>query len=140
MLCSGGKTSCRFDVTSCKFKVSSKDINKRVKVQSGDGPLENYWRMLAQNVIMRPKNVFFRTNTPTVAAYDPLKKATYSSFLKRIVGSDAIHTQLLNFSRRKQFFSFLSSVCSFQKSEYFFKFLKTFSLQSFRSQQYLQAS
>ena len=42
MLCLCSKTYCYYDVTSNKLKFSSKDLNKRVLEQSGDGPLEKY--------------------------------------------------------------------------------------------------
>ena len=42
VLCLCSKTYCCYDVTSNKPKFSSKDLNKRILEQSGDGPLGRY--------------------------------------------------------------------------------------------------
>ena len=95
MLCLCSKTYCCFDVISIKFKFSNKGLNKRAREQCGDGPLEMYQRVLNKNVNVNSNNRGFRTNNPTVATSVQLKKGLSYFYPKRIVETDAIHTQPL---------------------------------------------
>ena len=62
MLCLRSKTFCCYDVTSNELKFSNKRLIRRVLEQSGDGPLENYRRVLNENVNVTSNNRGFRTN------------------------------------------------------------------------------
>ena len=99
MLCLCSKTYCCYDVTSNKLKISSKGLNKRVLEQSGDGPLENYQRVLNEKVNVTSNNRGFRTNNQSVATYEQVKKSLSYFYPKRIVETDGIHTQPLNLVR-----------------------------------------
>ena len=96
MLCLSSKTYCCHDVTSNKPKFSSKGLNKRVLEQSGDGPLENYRRVLNEEVNVISNNRGFRTNNHSVATNEQVEKGLSYFYPKRIVETDGIHTQPLN--------------------------------------------
>ena len=96
MLCLCSKTYCCYDVTSKKLKLSSKGLSKRVLEQSGDGPLENYRRVLNEKVNVTSNNRAFRTNNHSVATYEQVKKVLLYFYPKRIVETDGIQTQPLN--------------------------------------------
>ena len=74
MLCLCSKTYCCYDITSNKLKFSTKGINKRVLEQSGDGPLENYRRVLNETVNVTSNNRGFRTNNHSVSTYEQVKR------------------------------------------------------------------
>ena len=74
MLCLCSKIYCCYDVTSKKLKYSRKYLNKRVLEQSGDGPQENYRRVLNEKVNITSNNRGFRTNNHSVATYEQGKK------------------------------------------------------------------
>ena len=74
MLCLCSKTYCCYDITSNKPKFSSKCLNKRILEQGGDGPLENYSRVLNEKVNVTSNNRGFRTNNHSVATYEQVKK------------------------------------------------------------------
>ena len=93
MLCLRSKTYCCYDVTCNKLKISSKDLNKRVLEQSGDGPLEKYRRVLNEKANVTSDNRGFRTNDLSVATYEQVKKGLSYFYPKRIVESEVIHTQ-----------------------------------------------
>ena len=94
MLCLCSETHCCYDVTSDKLKFNSKGLNKRVLEQSGDGPLEKYWRVLNEKVKVTLNNRGFRTNNHhSVATYEQFKKGLSYFYPKRIVRTDGIHTQ-----------------------------------------------
>ena len=61
MLCLCSKTYCCYDNKSDKFKFSSKEINKRVLEDSGDGPMTKYRRVLDEAVNLTSTNREFRT-------------------------------------------------------------------------------
>ena len=76
------------------------NLNLAVKVstnaylkQSGDGPVEKYWRVLNQTVNVTSNKRGFRTNNHSVATYEQVKKGLSYFYPKRIVESDGIHTQ-----------------------------------------------
>ena len=71
-LCS--RTCCCHDATSDKLKFSSKDLNKRVLEQSGDGLLERYRRVLNEKINFISNKRGFRTNKHSVATYEHFKK------------------------------------------------------------------
>ena len=96
MLCLCSKTYCCYDVTSNKPKFSSKGLNKRVLEQSGDGPLEKYRRVSNEKVNVTSNNRGFRTHNHSVATYEQVKKGLSYFRSKRIVETDGIHTQPLN--------------------------------------------
>ena len=96
MLCLCSKTYCCYDVTSNKLKFSSKGLNKRVLEQSGDGPLEKYWRVLNEKVNVTSNNRGFRTNNHSVVTYEQPEKGLSYFYPKLIVEADGIHTQALN--------------------------------------------
>ena len=96
MLCLCGKTYCCYDVTSNKIKISSEGSNKRVLEQSGNGPLEKYRRVLNEKVNVISDNKGFRLNNLSFATYEQIKKDLSYFYPKRIVESDGIHTQTLN--------------------------------------------
>ena len=96
MLCLCSKIYCCFDVTSNKLKLSSKNLNKRVLEQSGNGPLEMNRRVLNQKVNVTSNNRGFRTNNQSVATYEQVKKGLSYFYPKGIVKTDGIHTQPLN--------------------------------------------
>ena len=77
MLCLCSKTYCCYDVTSIKFKFSSKGLNKRVLEQSGDGPLENYRRVLNEKVNVTSNNRGFRANNHSATTYEQVKKRLF---------------------------------------------------------------
>ena len=93
MFCLCSKTYCCYDVTSKKFNFSSESPNKRVLEQSGDGPLEKYWRVWNETVNVTSNNRGCRTNNHSVATYEQVKKCPPCFYPKRIVNSDGIHTQ-----------------------------------------------
>ena len=62
-LCLCSETCCCYDVTSNKHKFSSRCLHKLVLEQSGDGPLEKYWRVLIEKVNVTSNNRGFRTIT-----------------------------------------------------------------------------
>ena len=93
MLCLCSKTYCCYDLTSKKFKFSSKGLNKRVLQQIGDGPLENYRRVLNKKVNVTSNNKGFRTSNHSVATFEQVKKGLSYFYPKRIVESDFFHTQ-----------------------------------------------
>ena len=97
MLCLCSKAYCCYDVTSIKPKFSSKGLNKLLMEQSGDGPLEKYRRVLNEKVNVTSNNRGFRRNNHSVATYEQVKKGLSYFYPKRIVESDGIHTQALNF-------------------------------------------
>ena len=99
MLCLCSKTYFCYDVTSNKLKFSSEGLNKRVLEQSGDGPLEKYRRNLNEKVNVTSNNRGFRTNNLSVATYEQVKKGLSYFYPKRIVETDGILTQSLNFVR-----------------------------------------
>ena len=74
MLCLCSKTYCCYDVTSIKLKLSSEGLNKCVPEQSGDGPLENYRRVLNEKVNVTSNNTGFRTKSHSFATYEQIKK------------------------------------------------------------------
>ena len=92
MLCLCSKTCCCYDVTSDKLKFSSKHFNKRVREQSGDGPLEKYRKVLNEKVNITSNNRGFRTSNHSVATYEQVKKGLSYFYPKRIVETDGIHT------------------------------------------------
>ena len=96
MLCLCSKTYCCYDVTSSKLKNSSKDLNKLVLEQSGDGPFEKYRRVLNEKVTVTSNNRGFQTNNHSVATYEQVKKGLSYFYPERKVESDGIHTQPLN--------------------------------------------
>ena len=96
ILCLCSKTYCCYDVTSNYFKFSSKGLKKRVLEQSGDGPLEKYRRVLNEKVNVISNNRGFRTNNHSVATYEQVKKSLSYFYPKRIVETDGINTQPLN--------------------------------------------
>ena len=73
LLCLCSKTYCWYDVTSNKPKFSRKGLNKRVLEQSGNGPLEKYWRVLNGTVNVTSNNRRFRKNNHSVATYEQVK-------------------------------------------------------------------
>ena len=94
MLCLCSKTYCCYDLTSKKFKFNSKSLNKRrVLEQIGDGPLENYRRVLNKKVNVTSNNKGFRTSNHSVATFEQVKKGLSYFHPKRIVKSDFFHTQ-----------------------------------------------
>ena len=93
ILCS--KTYCCYGVTSNKRKLSSKGLNKRALEQSGDGPLENYRRVLNERVNVISNNRRFRTKNHSVATYEQVKKGLSHFYPKRIAESYGIHTRTL---------------------------------------------
>ena len=93
MLCLCSKTYCCYDVDSNKPKFSSKGLNKRVLEESGNGPLENYRRVLNEKVNVTSNNRGFRTNNHSVATYEQVKKGLSYFYPKRMVATDGIHTQ-----------------------------------------------
>ena len=74
MSCLCSKTYCGYDVTSEKLKISSKSLNKRAPEQNGNGPLEKYRRVLNEKVNVTSNNRDFRTNNPSAATYEQVKK------------------------------------------------------------------
>ena len=62
MFCLCSKIYCCYDVTSNEPEFSRKGVNKCVLEQSGDGPLEKYWRVLNEKVNVTSNNRGFRTN------------------------------------------------------------------------------
>ena len=90
------KTYCCYDATSNKLKFSSKSLNKRVLVQSGDGLLEKYRRVLNKKVNVTSNNRGFRTNNHSLATYEQVQKSLTYFHPKRIVETVGIHTQPLN--------------------------------------------
>ena len=70
LLCLCSETYCCSDVTSYKLKFSCKSLKERVLEQSGDGPLENYRRVLNKKVNVTSNNRRFRTNDQKVATYE----------------------------------------------------------------------
>ena len=98
MLCLCSETYCCYEVTSNKLKFSSKDLNKCVLEQSGDGSLEKYRKVLSEKVNVFSNIRGFRTNNQSVATYEQVKK-DFSYFCpKRIVGTDGFYTQPLDLS------------------------------------------
>ena len=95
-LCLCSKTYCCCDVTAIKLKISSEGLDKRVMEQSGDGPLENYRRVLQEKVNVTSNNRGFRTNNHSVATFEQVKKRLSYFYPKRTVVSDGIHTQPLS--------------------------------------------
>ena len=93
-LCS--KTYCCYEDTSNKRNISSEVLNKRVLEQSGEGPLVKYRRVLNEKVKVTWKNGRFRTNNHSVVIYEHVKKGLSYFYPKRIVETDGIHTQPLN--------------------------------------------
>ena len=96
VLCLCSKTYCCYDVTSNKLNSSSKGLDKRVLEQSSEGPLEKYRRVMNEKVKVTLNNRGFRTNNLSVATYEPVKKDLSYFYPKRIVDTDGIHTQPLN--------------------------------------------
>ena len=96
MLCLCSKIYCYYYVTSNELNFSSKDLNKRVLEQSGDGPLEKYRRVLDEKVNVTSNSRGFRTNNHSVATYEQVKKGLSYIYPQRKVETDGIHTQLLN--------------------------------------------
>ena len=75
------KTYCCYDVISNKPEFSSKRLNKRVMEQSGDGPLEEYRRVLNEKVNVTTNNRRFQKNNHSVATYEQVMKSlSYFSF------------------------------------------------------------
>ena len=97
MLCLCSKTYCCFDVTCIKPKFISKNLIKRVLEQSGDGPLEKHHRVFNEKVNVTLNNRGFRTNNNSVTTYEQLKKGLSYFYPKRIVETDGVHSQALNF-------------------------------------------
>ena len=93
MLCLCSKTYCCYYATSNKFKFSSRDLNKRVLDQSGDGPLEKYRIVLNEKINVISNYRGFRKNNHSVATFEQDKKGLSYLYPKRIVESDGIHTQ-----------------------------------------------
>ena len=83
MLCLCSKIYCCYEVTSNKLKFSSKDLNKRVLEQSGDGPLEKYRRVLNEKINVTSNNRGFRTNNHSVATYEQNTKGLSYFYPKR---------------------------------------------------------
>ena len=96
MLCLCSKTYCCFDVASNKFKFCSKDLNKRLLEQSGDGPLKKYRIVLNEKVNVTSNKRGFYTNSHYVATYEQVKKSLSYFYPERKVESDGIHTQPLD--------------------------------------------
>ena len=96
MLCLCSKTYCCYGVTFKKLNFSSKGLNERILEQSGDGPLEKYRRVLNEKVKVTSNKRGFRTNNPSVATYEQVKKGLSYFYPKRIVETDGVHTQPLN--------------------------------------------
>ena len=82
MLCLCSKTYCCYDVTSNKLEFSSKGLKKRIPEESGDGPLENYRRVLNETVNVTSNSRRFRTNNHSVATYEQVKKVS-PTFIQR---------------------------------------------------------
>ena len=97
MLCLCSKTYCCYDVTSIKLKINCKPVNKRVLEQSGEGPLEKYRRVSNEMVNVTSNNKGFRSNNHSVATGEQVKKGLSCFHPKRIVKSDGLHNQPLNF-------------------------------------------
>ena len=95
MLCLCSKTYCCYDVTSNKLNFNSKGLNIPVLVQSGDGPLEMYRRVLSVKVNVTSNDRGFRTNNRSVATYEQVKKGLSYFCLKTKVETDGNHTQPL---------------------------------------------
>ena len=96
IICLCSMTYCSLDLTSNKLKYSSRGVNKRVLEQSGDGPLENYRRVLNEKVIVTSNNRGFRTNNHSVVTCEQVKKCLSYFCPERIVDTDGIQTQPLN--------------------------------------------
>ena len=95
MLCFCRKTYCCYEVTRNKYKFSSKDLNKRVLEQSGDGSLEKYRRVLDENKNLTLTNRIFPTNSQALATYEQTKRRLSYFYAKRNVEKDGIHTLFL---------------------------------------------
>ena len=74
MVCFCSKNYCCYDTTFNKLKFSTKRLKKQTLEQSGDGPLENYRKILDERVNIKPTNRSFRTKDHTVAQYEQTKR------------------------------------------------------------------
>ena len=97
MLCICSKTNCCYDLTSNKLKFNSKVLNRLVLEQSGNGPLENYHKVLDDAVIIRSTNRVFRPKDHTVVTYEQTKQAMSYFSPKRMIEDNGGHTHPLNF-------------------------------------------
>ena len=79
MLCLCSQTYCCYDVTSNDYKFSSEGLNRGVLEQSGEGPLENYRRVLNEKVNITSNNRRFRTNNHSGATCEQVKKNIHSN-------------------------------------------------------------
>ena len=66
VLCLSEKTYCRYNTTANKLKFSGKGLNRRILEKNGEGPRENYCKVLDERVKITSRNRSFRTKDHTV--------------------------------------------------------------------------
>ena len=96
MLCLCCKTYCCYDNKSDKMKFSSKEFNKRILEEFGDGPVQKYGKVLDKAINLTSTKRGFRTVNHMVANYEQTKKGLSYFYPKRQVQDDGIHTKPLN--------------------------------------------
>ena len=97
MLCLCSKIYCCYDKQSNKHKFISKEFNKRILEESGDGgPMSKYRKVLEEAVNVTSTNRGFRTIQHSVATYDQTKKRLCYFHPKSLVGEDGRHTKPLH--------------------------------------------
>ena len=97
MLCLCSKIYCCYDKQSNKHKFISKEFNKRILEESGDGgPMSKYRKVLEEAVNVTSTKRGFRTNQHSVATYEQTKRGLSYFYPKRLVEKDGIHTKPLH--------------------------------------------
>ena len=95
-LCSCSKTYCCYDNQSDKMKFSCKVLSTRIVEEPGDGPMENYRKVLDKAINLTLTIRQFRTINHMVATYKQIQKALSYFYPKRLVQDDGIHIRHLN--------------------------------------------
>ena len=96
MLCLCSKTYCCYDERTNKYKFSSKGLNRITLEECGDGTTMSKFRKVVEHAVnVTSTNRGFRTIQHSVATYEQTKKGLTSSYPKRIVEEDEIHTKPL---------------------------------------------
>ena len=72
------KTYCCYDAKSDKYKFSSKGLNKRTLEETGDGPMENYQRVIDEITNHTSINMGLRIMNHFVVTYEQTKKGLSS--------------------------------------------------------------
>ena len=96
MLCIYRKTYCCYDTVSNSLNFSSKDLNKWILEQSGDGFPEKYRKVLDDAVNNTLKNNSFRAKDNSVAIDEQTKWRFFKFYHNRFVEDDATPTRPLS--------------------------------------------